>query len=150
MIEEEIIEETEESPDIEIEEEQVQEEPVQDFSQEQQAIEFYGNLAEQIDERVLGRMANDLLGDYRKDKESRSDWEQSYIKGLDLLGFKYSEESRPFVGASSVTHPLLAEAVTQYQAQAFKELLPAKGPVKTQVVGERNTTRQQQEQKEKE
>ena len=64
MIEEEITEEIEESPDIEIEEEQVQEEPVQDFSQEQQAIEFYGNLAEQIDERVLGRMANDLLGDY--------------------------------------------------------------------------------------
>ena len=150
MIEEEIIEETEESPDIEIEEEQVQEEPVQDFSQEQQAIEFYGNLAEQIDERVLGRMANDLLGDYRKDKESRSDWEQSYIKGLDLLGFKYSEESRPFVGASSVTHPLLAEAVTQFQAQAFKELLPANGPVKTQVVGERTPAREQQAQRVKE
>ena len=78
MIEEEIIEEIEESPDIEIEEEQVQEEPVQDFSQEQQAIEFYGNLAEQIDERVLGRMANDLLGDYRKDKVSSDrDWETS-------------------------------------------------------------------------
>ena len=77
MIEEEIIEEIEESPDIEIEEEQVQEEPVQDFSQEQQAIEFYGNLAEQIDERVLGRMANDLLGDYRKDNNVDRDWETS-------------------------------------------------------------------------
>ena len=151
MIEEEVITEEEESPNIEIEEdEQVQEEPTQDFSQEQQAIEFYGNLAEQIDERVLGRMAGDLVSDYKKDKESRADWEKSYIKGLDLLGFKYSEESRPFVGASSVTHPLLAEAVTQFQAQAYKELLPSNGPVKTQVIGERNPEREQQAQRVKE
>jgi len=152
MIEnEEVITEEEESPNIEIEEEeQIQEEPTQDFSQEQQAIEFYGNLAEQIDERVLGRMASDLVSDYKKDKESRADWEKSYIKGLDLLGFKYSEESRPFVGASSVTHPLLAEAVTQFQAQAYKELLPSNGPVKTQVIGERNPEREQQAQRVKE
>ncbi len=152
MIEnEEVITEEEESPNIEIEEdEQIQEEPTQDFSQEQQAIEFYGNLAEQIDERVLGRMAGDLVSDYKKDKESRADWEKSYIKGLDLLGFKYSEESRPFVGASSVTHPLLAEAVTQFQAQAYKELLPSNGPVKTQVIGERNPEREQQAQRVKE
>jgi Ni,Fe-hydrogenase I large subunit len=95
-------------------------------------------------------MAGDLVSDYKKDKESRADWEKSYIKGLDLLGFKYSEESRPFVGASSVTHPLLAEAVTQFQAQAYKELLPSNGPVKTQVIGERNPEREQQAQRVKE
>jgi len=150
MIQEETTQEELEVPEIEVEEEPVQEEPAQDFSQEQQAIEFFSNLAEQIDERVLGRMANDLLADYRKDKESRNDWEQSYIKGLDLLGFKYSEESRPFAGASSVTHPLLAEAVTQFQAQAYKELLPANGPVKTQVIGERTPQREQQAQRVKE
>ena len=148
--EEETNQEEEVAPEIEVEEPEVTEEAPQDLTQEQQVIAFYSNLAEEIDERVLGRMANELLADYKKDKESRSDWEQSYIKGLDLLGFKYSEESRPFVGASSVTHPLLAEAVTQFQAQAYKELLPANGPVKTQVLGERTPQREQQAQRVKE
>jgi hypothetical protein len=148
--EEETNQEEEVAPEIEVEEPEITEEAPQDLTQEQQVIAFYSNLAEEIDERVLGRMANELLADYKKDKESRSDWEQSYIKGLDLLGFKYSEESRPFVGASSVTHPLLAEAVTQFQAQAYKELLPANGPVKTQVLGERTPQREQQAQRVKE
>ena len=79
-------------PEVEIEEEVEQEEQqeTQDFSQEQEAIEFYSNLAEELDERVLSSLANDLIADYKKDKESRSDWEQAYIKGLDLLGFKFA------------------------------------------------------------
>ena len=100
--------------------------------------EFYKNIAEDLDERILGSLASQLITDYRKDKESRSDWEKGYTSGLDLLGFKYSDESQPFRGASSVTHPLLAESVTQFQAQAYKELLPSEGPVNTQIVGERN------------
>ena len=88
-----------------------------------------------MDERTLSRMASELVQDYKKDKESRKEWEDAYIKGLDLLGVKYREVSRPFKGASNVTHPLLAESVTQFQAQAYKELVPSDGPVRTQVVG---------------
>ena len=76
-------------------------------------------------------------------KSSREDWEQAYTKGLDLLGFKYEERTRPFRGASSVNHPMLAQAVTQFQAMAYVELLPSDGPVRTQVVGA-NTTELQQ------
>jgi len=88
-----------------------------------------------MDERTLSRMGNDLVSEYKKDKASRKEWEEAYIKGLDLLGTKYVEVSRPFKGASNVTHPLLAESVTQFQAQAYKELVPSDGPVRTQVVG---------------
>jgi len=93
------------------------------------------NLAEVLDDRDLARIAGDLLDGYDNDRASREEWEQSYVNGLDLLGFKYEERTEPFEGASGVTHPLLAEAVTQFQAQAYKELLPAGGPVRTQVVG---------------
>ncbi len=115
--------------DVEITDETVEEE----IQEEEQ--DFYVNLAENMDERELASMANDLLADYKRDKESRSDWEKSYTSGLDLLGFKYNNESGPFLGASSVTHPMLAEAVTQFQAQAYKELLPSDGPVNTKIVG---------------
>jgi len=119
-----------EEVDVEVEgtEEQIPEE-------EQTEEDFYRNLAEGMDERTLGRMSAQLVQDYKRDKVSRSDWEQAYTQGLDLLGFKYVNNTRPFQGASGVTHPLLSEAVTQFQAQAYKELLPADGPVRTQVVG---------------
>jgi hypothetical protein len=97
--------------------------------------DFNANLADSMDERTLSRMGNDLVSEYKKDKTSRKEWEEAYIKGLDLLGTKYVEVSRPFKGASNVTHPLLAESVTQFQAQAYKELVPSDGPVRTQVVG---------------
>jgi hypothetical protein len=96
---------------------------------------FYANLAETMDERALSRLALDLIADYKKDRVSRLDWEQTYVQGLDLLGFKYQDMTRPFQGATGVTHPMLAESVTQFQAQAYKELLPAEGPVRTEVVG---------------
>ena len=75
-----------------------------------------------MDERTLQRISKQLVDDYKRDKISRKDWEQGYTNGLDLLGFKYQEMTRPFKGSASVTHPLLAEAVTQFQAQAYKEL----------------------------
>ena len=77
-------------------------------------------------------------------KSSRKEWEDGYIKGLDLLGFKYEERTQPFQGASGVTHPVLGEAVTQFQAQAYKELLPAKGPVHTQIMGVVDRVREDQ------
>jgi len=100
--------------------------------------DFYGNLAEEIDERALQQLSSDLINEYQKDRESRKDWEDGYVKGLDLLGFKYVEQNRPFRGAAGVTHPMLAEAVTQFQAQAYKELLPSDGPVRTQIMGAKN------------
>jgi hypothetical protein len=93
------------------------------------------NLSELLPEEVTGRLASELYQNYLDYKSSRSEWEESYVMGLDLLGFKYQQRSEPFQGASSATHPVLAEAVTQFQAQAYKELLPADGPVRTQIMG---------------
>ena len=97
--------------------------------------DFYANLAEEIPDRELSRIAGDLLGEYDANKASRQDWEDAYANGLELLGFTYEERTQPFRGASGVTHPLLAEAATQFQAQAFNELLPPTGPVRTIVMG---------------
>ena len=95
--------------------------------------EHYSNLAEFLPDDILGDIASDLNGKYMDYSSSRKDWEKAYITGLDLLGFKYDNRTEPFQGASGATHPVLAEAVTQFQALAYKELLPADGPVRTQV-----------------
>jgi hypothetical protein len=108
--------------------------PEDDFGPDDGA--FDRNLAEEMDLGELGAVANDLLAQYESAKESRGDWEEEYSKGLELLGFKYEERTNPFRGATGVTHPLLAEAATQFQAQAFNELLPPGGPVRTHVLGE--------------
>ena len=97
--------------------------------------EHYANLAEFLPDEVLGELGADLTQKYQDYNASRKDWSQSYAKGLDLLGFKYDMRTEPFQGASGATHPVLAEAVTQFQALAYKELLPADGPVRTAVVG---------------
>ena len=99
------------------------------------ALEHGANLAEYIDDRTLRSLASELLADYQDDLQSRQEWEEAYAKGLDLLGVKYEERMEPFEGASGVTHPLISESVTQFQAQAYKELLPSQGPVKTQIMG---------------
>ena len=98
-------------------------------------IEFYSNLAEVIDDRDLETLSDELMGDFESDKSSRKDWEDAYVKGLGLLGLKYDERTTPFRGASGATHPLLTESATQFQATAFKELLPANGPVRTIIMG---------------
>ena len=97
--------------------------------------EHYANLAEFLPDNVLGELGSDLTQKYMDYNMSRKDWEKTYTQGLDLLGFKYDMRTEPFQGASGATHPVLAEAVTQFQALAYKELLPADGPVRTQVVG---------------
>ena len=86
--------------------------------EEEQEENFYTNIADEMSDRELAQLSGQLISDYKKDKESRGDWEKSYVSGLDLLGFKYTEEGQPFRGASGVTHPLLSESVTQFQAQA--------------------------------
>jgi hypothetical protein len=122
----------------------------EDILEEAPQEDFYKNLAEEMDERQLQDLANQLISDYKNDKETRKDWEESYTKGLDLLGFKYTQQTKPFTGASGVTHPLLAEAVTQFQAQAYKELVPADGPVKAQIVGKRDAAKEDQAERVKE
>ena len=97
--------------------------------------EHYANLADFLPDDVLGRLASDLSSKYQDYISSRKDWQRTYTQGLDLLGFKYDQRSEPFQGASGATHPVLAEAVTQFQALAYKELLPADGPVRTQILG---------------
>jgi hypothetical protein len=96
---------------------------------------FDENLAETLDDSELSRISGDLLSEYEANKSSRQEWEDTYSNGLELLGFSYEDRTQPFRGASGVTHPLLAEAATQFQAQAFNELLPASGPVRTVVMG---------------
>ena len=132
------VEKQNELPEEEVEEQEVDVEVEGDELPEEEPTpeeDFYRNLADEMDERTLGRISAQLVQDYKKDKVSRADWEQAYTSGLDLLGFKYAENTRPFQGASGVTHPLLSEAVTQFQAQAYKELLPSDGPVRTQIIG---------------
>ena len=93
------------------------------------------NLAEVMDEGDLASLASELQAKVKEDLDSRSDWEEAIAKGLNLLGINYEDRSDPFLGASGVTHPLLSEATTQFQAQAYKEMLPSGGPVKTQILG---------------
>jgi len=107
----------------------------------------FDNLADLLPDDILEPIGNELRGNYNDYKMSRKDWEQAYTSGLDLLGFKYENRTEPFQGASGATHPVLAEAVTQFQAMAYKELLPSDGPVRTQILGAINPQREQQAQR---
>ena len=113
------------------------------FSQGESENHF-DNLAELLPDNILGPLGSELYQNFQDYKNSRQDWEQAYTQGLDLLGFKYEQRTEPFQGASSATHPVLAEAVTQFQALAYKELLPSDGPVRTQIIG--NTSREKEDQ----
>ena len=112
--------------------------------EQEEPVAHNANLAEYLDDGYLGEISSDLRASYEEDLESRSEWEETYTKGLDQLGVRYEERSQPFEGASGVTHPLIAESVTQFQAQAYKELLPSGGPVKTQIVGLQDQEREDQ------
>jgi hypothetical protein len=107
----------------------------------------FDNLADILPEDVLDPLGSVLKDNYMDYKMSRKDWEQSYMEGLDLLGFKYENRTEPFQGASGATHPVLAEAVTQFQAMAYKELLPSDGPVRTQILGAVTPQKEQQAQR---
>ena len=126
-----------ETPEIEITMEEDGGVEVDFDPQDQRGIngDFYANLAEEMPDRELGRIASELSSEFDANKASRQEWEDAYANGLELLGFNYNERSEPFRGASGVTHPILAEAATQFQAQAFNELLPAGGPIRAVVLG---------------
>ena len=106
--------------------------------------DHFENLADFLGDEVLDPLGAKLIDQYNEYKESRGDWEDTYKNGLELLGFKYERRTQPFKGASGVNHPVLAEAVTQFQAQAYKELLPADGPVRTQIMGDVNVAKEEQ------
>jgi len=108
------------------------------------------NLAEALDDSVLVEIGSQIVDDHDDYKSSRQEWEDAYTKGLDLLGFKYENRSEPFQGASGATHPVLAEAVTQFQSLAYKELLPAGGPVRTQIIGKIDQAKEDQSERVKE
>ena len=108
------------------------------------AQDHFANLAETMPDNVLEPLGHKLFDQYTEYKESRSDWEETYRNGLELLGFKYERRTEPFRGASGVNHPVLAEAVTQFQAQAYKELLPSDGPVRTQILGDISVPKEDQ------
>jgi hypothetical protein len=134
----------EESPEIEIVLEPDGGAVIEIGEEEAKEVDFYANLAEVVDPDALGRIAIDVSTMFEADKGSRSDWEQMYAKGLELLGLRMEERTKPFRGASGATHPMLQEAIIQFQAQAFKELMPAGGPVRTQVLGKETVDKFQQ------
>jgi len=139
-----IAEEAEAMPDVEIVLDEEGGAVIEIGESEAKEVDFYANLAEVVDPDELGRIAIDVSSMFEADKGSRSDWEQMYAKGLDLLGLRMEERTKPFRGAAGVTHPMLQEAIIQFQAQAFKELMPAGGPVRTQILGKETVDKFQQ------
>ena len=135
-----------ETPEFDVEEVEMQEDgsAIINPSDEEEEVEFDSNLADYIEENDLKLISSDLMAEYQSDTSSRDEWFQAYRKGLELLGFKYEERTMPFAGASGVTHPLLSESVTQFQAQAYKELLPSGGPVRTQILGAPDQQKEEQ------
>ena len=108
---------------------------------------FYDNLAPMVSDATLTGVASYVLDSVEDDRNSRDDWEDTYVKGLDLLGMRYESRSEPFEGATGVIHPLLNEAVTQFQSQAYKEMLPSSGPVRANIVGTPTPDAEQQAQR---
>ena len=109
---------------------------VMDFDEMDLGPEHGDNLVDFMDSQELDRLGSDLVNSYNADKESRHDWEESYIKGLDLMGMKFEDRTMPWNGACGVFHPMLSEAVVRFQSQTIMEIFPASGPVKTTIVGE--------------
>jgi hypothetical protein len=146
------IEEIEETPKGAVEILEDEEGATIDFDPSQVSIpedggDHFANLNELLPEDDTSAMGSQLQSDYMEYKMSRKEWEQAYIEGLSLLGFKYNNRTEPFQGASGATHPVLAEAVTQFQALAYKELLPADGPVRTMVMGKSDPQKEMQAQR---
>jgi hypothetical protein len=117
---------------------------VVEINPEDDDVEFYSNLAEVLDDNELSRISSDLLALFEADRSSRGDWEEMYSSGLELLGLKIEDRTRPFRGAAGTVHPMLTEAIVQFQSQAFKELMPAGGPVRTQTLGKETLDKTQQ------
>ena len=121
--------------EIEIEIDREEAEDMDDAFDEEADEEFNANLAEEMDDKALQMLAEDLLSEFEDDVSSRKDWMQTYVDGLELLGMKIEERTEPWPGACGVYHPLLSEALVKFQAETMMETFPAAGPVKTQIIG---------------
>jgi len=137
----------EDAPDVEIE---LEPDGGATVSLEEKETDFYANLAEVMDDSDLRRVSSDLLALFDADKASRDDWEKQYSKGMEMLGFTFEERTKPFKGACGVRHPMLTEAIVQFQAQAMKELMPSDGPVRTQILGKETVDKLQRAERVKE
>jgi len=147
---EEEIEDVMGEPDLEIEIEDpeavrlsVDGEEILEIAEGEGGPDFYGNLAEEMDEDQLEALGVELLDDIKRDKDSRKDWENTYKEGLTLLGLKYEERTEPWEGACGVFHPMITEAVVRFQSETIMETFPAQGPVKTKIIGK--DTREKEE-----
>ena len=109
--------------------------------------DFFANLAEEMSEDALQKLSSELVGQYQGDRDSRNDWEETYIKGLDQLGLKIEDRTLPWPGACGVFHPMLTEAVVRFQSQAITEIFPASGPVKTKILGLATPEKEEQSQR---
>ena len=109
--------------------------PLVEFEKGEEAEDFNANLADEMDEGQLTELAGDLLGDVQSDIDSRKDWMQTYVDGLELLGMKIEDRTEPWPGACGIIHPLLSEALVKFQSETIMETFPAMGPVKTQLIG---------------
>ena len=109
--------------------------PLVEFEKGEEAEDFNANLADEMDEGQLTELAGDLLGDVQSDSDSRKDWMQTYVEGLELLGMKIEDRTEPWPGACGIIHPLLSEALVKFQSETIMETFPAMGPVKTQIIG---------------
>jgi len=116
-------------------------------SKETSDEDFDSNLAEFVDDKVLQELGGELISSYNGDRESRSDWEETYTKGLDQLGLKIEERTQPWAGACGVFHPMLSEAVIRFQSQSITEMFPAAGPVRTKIVGKVTEEKEKQSQR---
>ena len=110
-------------------------EPIFEMEEVEVEDDFNANLVEEMDEGELTELAGDLLGDFQSDLDSRKDWMQTYVDGLELLGMKIEERTEPWPGACGIVHPLLSEALVKFQSETIMETFPAMGPVKTQIIG---------------
>jgi hypothetical protein len=99
---------------------------------------FDANLAESLDDNALARISNELVGYVDTDIDSRKDWADTFVKGLDVVGFKYEERTDPWDGACGVFSTVLAEAAIRFQAETMSETFPAVGPVRVKILGEEN------------
>ena len=111
---------------------------------ESEMKEWYGNIADSLDEEKLAKIAEDVINNYTADKDSRAEWESMFERGFDLLGLKIQDTSEPFEGACTAVHPMLIESAVKFQSKAIQEMFPPNGPIKTQILGKVTPDREQQ------
>ena len=111
---------------------------------ESETEQWYGNIADTLDDESLTQIAEDTINNYTADKDSRAEWESMFERGFDLLGLKIEDASEPFEGACTAVHPMLIESAVKFQSKAIQEMFPSSGPVKTQILGKSTPERELQ------